>query len=46
MKMNKKLLRIASVFFVLLALIGCGVMTIFFATTTISRFTWTNQFTQ
>jgi|LSQX01.2.fsa_nt_gb hypothetical protein len=44
MKMNKKLLRIASVFFVLLALIGCGVMTIFFATTTISRFTWTNQF--
>ena len=29
MKMNKKLLRIASVFFVLLALIGCGIMTVF-----------------
>jgi len=30
MKMNKKLLRIASVFFVLLALIGCGIATIFY----------------
>lgn len=30
MKMNKKLLLTASVFFVLLALIGCGVATIFF----------------
>lgn len=38
MKMNKKLLRIASVFFVLLAFIGCGVATIFYVRTSLNYY--------
>ncbi len=44
MKMNKKLLLTASVFFVLFALIGCGVMTVFYIDPTISQLSKDNTF--
>jgi hypothetical protein len=44
MKMNKKLLLTASVFFVLLVVLGCGLMTVFYIDPTISRLSKENTF--